>query len=57
MQGEVEEAVAKARLDWLKRLPEMTGADAAGDLHRESLGQLGTGVTLSFWDYKSAFLT
>jgi hypothetical protein len=55
VQGEVEEAVARARLDWLKRLPEMMGADTAGDLHRESLGQLGTGVPLSFWDYKSAF--
>jgi hypothetical protein len=39
--------VARARLDWLKRMPEMAGGgegEGGGNsrLHRESLGQLGT---------------
>ena len=38
-KADVEEAVARARLDWLKRLPEM-----GGGAHRESVDQLGTGV-------------
>jgi hypothetical protein len=49
VQGDVEEAVARARLDWLKRMPEMAGGGGGGGeegggnsrLHRESLGQLG----------------
>jgi hypothetical protein len=47
VQGDVEEAVARARLDWLKRMPEMAGGGGGEEgggntrLHRESLGQLG----------------
>jgi hypothetical protein len=48
VQGDVEEAVARARLDWLKRMPEMAGGGGESEggggnsrLHRESLGQLG----------------
>ncbi len=47
VQGDVEEAVARARLDWLKRMPEMAGGGEGGAnsrLHRESLGQLGNNI-------------
>ncbi len=39
--------MARARLDWLKRMPEMAGGGGGEEgggnsrLHRESLGQLG----------------
>ena len=36
-KGEVEEAVSKARLEWIKRLPE---AEKVGGAARESLGEL-----------------
>jgi len=43
--------VARARLDWLKRMPEMGGGSggegANSRLHRESMGQLGQQIQLS----------
>merc|ERR1719234_1351775 len=36
-KGEVEEAVSRARLEWIKRLPE---AEKVGGAARESLGEL-----------------